>query len=98
MGVDSKLRNDAIVVDGIRYKHHEISKLPHELSMENAKIIEVEDGHAFQSEHAYLSSLYEVEIEFNNKKHRSAEHAFHFSRADENNQPEMAALILETKT
>ena len=97
-GLDSKLRTDAIVVDGKRYTHEEINKLPHELSMENAKIIEVEDGYAFQSEHAFLSSLFEVEIEFNARKHRSAEHAFNFTRADENNQPEMAQLILEAKT
>ena len=98
MNIDSKLRPDAIVVDGTRYTHEDINKLPHEISLENAKIIEVEDGYAFQSEHAYLSSLYEVEITFNDKKHRSAEHAFHFTRADENNQPEMAVLILEAKT
>ena len=98
MGIDSKLRADAIVIDGTRYTYDDIDKLPHDISLENAKVIEVQDGHAFQSEHAYLSSLCEIEIEFNDRKHRSAEHVFHFTRADENNQPEMAAQILEAKT
>ena len=76
----------------------EIDKLPHEISLQNAKVLQVEDGYAFQSEHAFLSSLFQCEFEFNNKKYHSPEQAFHHVRADENNQPEMASLILKTKT
>ena len=62
MQIDSKLRGDAIIIDGVRYAHDNIDKLPHEITLENAKIVEVQDGHAFQSEHAFLSSLYECEF------------------------------------
>ena len=98
MGVDSKLRSDTIIVDGVSFSHADIGRLPHEISLENAKVVEVEDGHAFQGEHAYLSSLYEIEIEYKDRKHRSAEHAFHHSRADENGQPDLAEQIRDAKT
>ena len=98
MGLDTKLRSDTILVDGKRYTHDDIDKLPHEITLENAKVVEVEDGYAFQGEHAFLSSLFEVEITFNERKQRSAEQAFQFTRADENNQPEIAEQILKAKT
>ena len=41
MGIDSKLRSDTIIVGGTRYTHAEISKQPHEITLENAKIVEV---------------------------------------------------------
>ena len=96
--VDSKLKGDSIIIDGVRFKHGDINKLPHELSMENAKLIEVQDGYAFQSRHAFPSSLYMCKINFRNKEFNSPEHAFHHSRADDNNQPEMASAILKAET
>ena len=69
MGFDSKLRADTIVIHGSRYTYDDIGKLPHNISLENAKVIEVQDGHASQSKHASLSSLNEIEIEFNIRKH-----------------------------
>ena len=98
MNLDSKFRGDAIIVDGIRYTHEDINKLPHEISLENAKIVEVQDGYAFQSEHAFLSSLYHCEFSFNDQKYHSSEQALHHVRADDNNQLELASKILETKT
>ena len=98
MGIDSRLRGDSIIVDGTSYSHTEINKLPHEITLENAKVIEVEDGYAFQGKHAFLSSLHEVEIVFKDRKHNSAEHAFHHTRADENGQPDLAEQIRKAKT
>ena len=98
MQIDSKLRGNAIIIDGTRYTHADIGKLPHEITFENAKILEVQDGHAFQSEHAFLSSLFDCEFTYNNQKYYSSEQALHHIRADENNQPELAADILKTKS
>ena len=98
MGVDSKLRSDTIIVDGISFSHADIGRLPHEITLENAKVIEVEDGYAFQGEHAFLSSLFEIEIEYKDRKHRSAEHAFHHTRADDNGQHDLAEQIRNAKT
>ena len=96
--IDSKLKGDSLIVDGVRYKHEDIGRLPHSLTMENAKIIEVQDGYAFQSKHAFPSSLYECKVNFRNRDFISPEHALHFIRADDNNQPEMASAILKAET
>ena len=98
MNIDSKYKGDAIVVDGVRYTHVDIGTLPHDITLEHAKVVKVQDGYAFQSEHAFLSSLYHCDFTFKNQKYHSSEQALHHVRADENNQPELASQILETKT
>ena len=52
----------------------------------------------FQSEHAFLSSLYEREFTFNDKKYHSPEQALHHVRADDNDQPDLVSHIYDTKT
>ena len=42
--------------------------------------MEVQDGHASQSKHASLSSLHEIEIEFNIRKHHSVMSMLSISR------------------
>ena len=51
-GIDSKLRGDTIVIENVSYNHGEIGCLPHDLTLENAKIVKVQDGYAFQSHHS----------------------------------------------
>ena len=96
-GFDSKLRGDTIVIENDRYNHSEINCLPHKLTLENAKIVRVQDGYAFQSHHAFLSSLFECDFEFRDRKYTSAEKAFHHVRAEDNTQPGLAKKILETE-
>ena len=45
---NSKVRGTKIIFDGKAYAHKDMEALPHNLSMEKAKIVEVEDGIAFQ--------------------------------------------------
>ena len=73
--VDCKLKDYSLIIDGLRYKYEDIDKLPHNLSLENAKIIEVQDGFVFQSRHAFLSSLYECKVTYRNRDFISPEHA-----------------------
>ena len=47
-GLDSKLRSDSIIVDCKRYTHDDIDKLPDEITLENAKVVQVANGYAFQ--------------------------------------------------
>ena len=90
---------DSIIVYGTRYSYDNIGKLPHDLTLENAKIVEVQVVMLSKAiMHTYLSGLYEREITFRDSKHKSAEHTFHFTRADGNKQPELASSILEAKT
>ena len=59
--------------------------------------MKVQDGYAFQSHHAFLSSLFECDFEFRNKKYTSAEKAFHHVRAEDNSQPGLPKKILEAE-
>ena len=74
--LDIKLRGNVIIIDGIRFTHKDIDSLPYELSMESAKIIQVADGVAFQSEYAYLSNMYKTEIKYDGETYPTSEHLY----------------------
>ena len=78
--IDSKMRGTKIVVDGKAYSYGELGTLPHNLTIERAKVIEVEDGTAFQGKHAYLSSHYPFTIKDGDKEYSSSEQMFHYGR------------------
>ena len=46
---DSNVKGTKLVIDGQAYSYQEMKDLPHGLSIEAAKTIEVEDGVAFQT-------------------------------------------------
>ena len=56
-GLKAQQKGKALILEGQRYAYAEIDNLPHEISLENAKIVKTEDGVAFQGKHAYLSNL-----------------------------------------
>ena len=62
-----------IIIDSKAYTHDDIKNLPHNLSMEAAKLTEVEDGITFQGRHAFLSNHHPCEIEIGDKKYDSSE-------------------------
>ena len=53
----AELKGKAIVLEGQRYSYNEIGYLPHDISLENAKIVKTPNRTVFQGEHAYLSNL-----------------------------------------
>ena len=94
-GIDSRVRGTKIVVDGKDYTHKEMSNLPYNLSIENAKVIEVEDGVAFQGKHAYLSSHYPCTIKHEDKVYHCSEQMYQYTRATENDEGGVARRIYE---
>ena len=56
-GLKAQQKGKALILEGQRYMYNEIDNLPHDISLENAKVIKTCDGVAFQGEHAYLSNL-----------------------------------------
>ena len=94
--IDCRIRGTKIIVDGIAFTHSEMSKLPYDLSIANAKVIEVEDGTAFQGKHAYLSNHHPCKIVWDNKEYSSSEKMFQYTRAVENDEGGMARKIYET--
>ena len=75
-GIDIKVRGTSLVIDGIKFTHREIANLPYELSMESVKVIDVVDGIAFQSHHAYLSNMYRTDIVYDGNTYKTSEHLY----------------------
>ena len=61
-GYETTIRGGALVVDNKRYTYSDIDDLPEGITLENAKIVQVDDGLAFQSHHAYLSNMFKCTI------------------------------------
>ena len=51
-GIDIKMRGNNLIIDSVRYGPD--NKLPHDLSIANAKTVKVKDGLAFQGKHANM--------------------------------------------
>ena len=94
-GIDSKMRGTKIVIDSKVYTYGELKNLPHNLTIERAKTIEVEDGVAFQSKHSYLSSPYPCTIKDGDKSYNCSEQMFHYVRAIETDEGGVAREILK---
>ena len=93
-GLDVKMKGSRLVVDGVKYNHNE--ELPHNLSIENAKTIQVQDGIAFQGPHAIYSNLHHCNFTFEKRKHKSSEQALQYKRAEICKQQHVAKQIMET--
>ena len=94
-GIDSKMKGNKILVDSKIYSFGELDKLPHNLSSERAKTVEVEDGVAFQGKYSFLSNHHPCTIRDNDKEYNCSEQMFHYTRAVENNEGGMAHQILK---
>ena len=94
--IDCKVRGIKIIVDGQAYTHGEMKNLPYDLSIEAAKVIQVEDGTAFQGKHAFLSNHHPCKIVWDNKEYTSSEQMFQYTRAIENDEGGVARKIYET--
>ena len=91
--VDSKVKGMKLVIDGKAY-YKEMKDLPHGLSIEAAKTIEVEDKVAFQSKHSFLSNHHRCTIKKDDKVYSSSEQTFYYTRVVENDCGGVAHLIL----
>ena len=80
-GLKAQQRGKVLVLEGQRYMYNEIDNLPHEISLENAKIVETPDGVAFQGKHAYLSNLSYSPFVYNGAGYRCAEQFIQIGRA-----------------
>ena len=82
-GLDTKMKGAKILIDGKAYSHDDIVNLAHNLSMEAAKLVEVEDGVAFQGKYAFLSNRHPCDIQIDDKRYNSSEKAYQYTRAVE---------------
>ena len=94
-GLNVKLRGSSIIIDEIKFSYKDINALPHGLSMENVKMVRVEDGIAFQSHYAYMSNMFPCDINENGVIYKSAEHFYSAELAKFNNRNDLIQDILD---
>ena len=71
------------LIDEQRYTYKDMENLPEGISMENAKLVEVEDGWAFQGHHAFLSTMHECKITHKGHDFHCTEQVYFYDMADE---------------
>ena len=94
-GLSAKLRGSSLIIDEIKYTYKDINSLPHGLTMESVKILQTDDGIAFQSHHAFLSSMYPCEIRDGDVIYKSAEHHYSAELARYHNRNNLVQPILD---
>ena len=77
------LRGRALVIAEQRYGFNDIDKMPDGISMENAKLTQVEDGWAFQGHHAFLSTMFQCQIKHKGQDFNCAEQAYVYDMAED---------------
>ena len=70
------MRGGALIVDNKKYSYSEIANLPEGITMENAKLVSVDDGMAFQGHFAFPSNMYPCEIDHNGHKFHCSEQVY----------------------
>lgn len=90
-------QNSQITVNNITYTHRNMDCLPNGVRLEDAKIVKVQGGLAFHSEHAWLSNFYPCQIEIQGLTFSSAEQAFQYTRAIRLKDTHLANMILRSR-
>ena len=80
-GHKASVRGGAIIVDNKRFIYSEIGDLSEGITMENAKMVSVDDGIAFQSHFAFPSSMFPCEIDHDGHKFHCAEQVYWYDIA-----------------
>ena len=83
-----------VTPNGNIYNHGD--KLPHELSIQNAKTVSVQDGIAIQGPHSIYSNLHHCDFIYENRNHKSLEQALQYKHAEVCKQQHVANQIMQT--
>ena len=96
-GINTKLRGSSIIIDEVKYTYKDINDLPHSWCMKNIKVLQVADGLAFQSHHAFLSNMYPCPIKDDNNTYKSAEHFYSCDLAKYHHRNDLIQPILDAQ-
>ena len=92
-GLASKQKGSAVIIEGVRYPPRDFPALPHGLSLEAAKTVQVTGGLAFQGHHSYLSNMYITPVPYSGNTFDSAESAYQCTCAKFHGNEALAAQI-----
>ena len=96
-GHEAMVRGGAIIVDNKKYSYAEITDLPEGITMENAKLVAVDDGMAFQSHFAFPSNMYSCEIDHDGHKFNCSEQVYWYDIAGAAGNKRMQAKLRDVK-
>ena len=94
--IDAKVSGAALVVEGQRFTYKELDKLPHNLTLADAKQIPCKGGIAFQGPETFMSNLSKITVEYRGREFKSNEHALVYTHAQEMGCTGIAARVLDT--
>ena len=94
--VQAYLRGNDLIIDGKKFSHGELCYLPHNLSLERAKTIVLENGIAFEGQHSYMSNFYTSPFKYQGTDFCTAEQYFQYLTALAHTNNQIASKILLT--
>ena len=92
-GQESRVVGDTLIIQGIKYYHNDLQKLPPNINLSKAYTIETEDSIYFQSEHSWPSSFAPVQIEYLGNNYSTLEQGYAHRMAVKSGDHEIANLI-----
>lgn len=97
-GIPAKMAGSKLMVNNVTYDFHNLSCLPKDLQVSTIKTKECDGDIVFQSEHSWLSNFFPSPVTLQGIEFHSAEQAFQYAKACRNKQPEIASMVLKSKT
>ena len=92
-GYTAKVKGRTLVVNNKRFTKSNLRDLPPVVTLQRSNTVQLPNGLAFQGANAEFSNWYPCEVPFEGTKYKSAEHAFHATRAARNGYHTLALMM-----
>ena len=97
-GLEVRLHDDGIVIQGNKFKHSEIDRLPRDFTIQKAKTRQIDNGLYFQSGHSFLSNFHPAPINSDDHHYPTAEHRFQAAKCIFAKDARRHELVLSSPT
>ena len=97
-GHNATLKGNALIVDEVKYLYKECGNLPEGINMKNAKLVELEDGWAFQSHHAFCSNMAKCTIRDDGHDYHCSEQLLWYKCAEDAEDQRAMAEVRECES
>ena len=96
-GHNALLKGNTLIVDEVRYLYKDCGDLPEGINMINAKLVEFDDGWAFQSHNAFPSNMAKCTIRDDEHDYHYSEQLYWFYCAEDAGDQQSMTLLRECK-
>ena len=77
------VKGNALIIDEMRYQYKDLDDLPEGINMINAKLVQLDNGWAFQSHHAFYSNMANCVIRYKGHNFNSSKQVYWYNCAKE---------------